>query len=187
MIEDELNRLQIETPVEDSITKKPDIQTQPSLAKIDTVTKKQPVINQPVDIKKPVVTKISSPFVFVPESQHFVMVILNKVDVVFGNEAKNAFSRYNREKFYSQPMQVTSLDLDENNKLLLIGSFINAQSAADYIERTKPIAGGQIVPWLKADKYSFSIINDKNLELLKVNPNLDTYKKFIDQYFPGKF
>jgi hypothetical protein len=189
LIEDELNRFQLERPVEDSITKKSDLQPQPSQGKIDTGTKKQPVIKQPFDTisKKPIQTKISSPFVFVPEAQHFVVVILNKVDIVFGNEAKNAFSRYNREKFYSQPMQITSMDLDTDNKLLLIGSFINAQAAADYIQRTKPIAAGQIVPWLKADKYSFSIINDKNLELLKVNPNIDTYKKFIDQYFPGKF
>ena len=189
LIEEELNKLQIASPVEDSTAIKPGTQPAVTQVTVDTSTRKQPVIKQPADTitKKPVQTKIASPYNFVAEGQHFVMVVLNKVDVVFGNEAKNAFARYNREKFYNQPMQVNSLDLDADNKLLLIGSFTNAQSATDYIQRTKPIAAGQIVPWLKADKYSFSIIDEKNLELLKINTNIDTYKKFIDQYFPGKF
>ena len=107
--------------------------------------------------------------------------------MVFGNEAKNAFFRYNREKFYNQPLQITTFDADADNKLLLIGTFANAQAAADYLQKTKPISGTEIIPWLKGDKYTFSIISDKNLELLKTNPDLVNYKKFIEQYFPGKF
>jgi outer membrane protein assembly factor BamD (BamD/ComL family) len=193
-IEDELNKLQVERPIEDSTTKD-STRTQTAVlspvnqTKTDSVSKTPAVIKRPVDTltKKPPLSKISSPFTHIPDAPHNVVVILNKVDVVFGNEAKNAFFRYNREKFYNQPLQITTFDADADNKLLLIGTFANAQAAADYVEKTKPLSGTEIIPWLKGDKYTFSIISDKNLELLKTNPDLVNYKKFIDQYFPGKF
>jgi outer membrane protein assembly factor BamD (BamD/ComL family) len=194
-IEDELNKLQIEPPIEDSTTIKDSTTMQPAVLPAITQTKTDSVAKTPVVIKKPVDSltkklpypKIASPFTHIADAPHNVVVILNKVDVVFSNEAKNAFSRYNREKFYNQPLQITTFDADADNKLLLIGSFANAQAAADYVQKTKPISGTEIIPWLKGDKYTFSIISDKNLELLKTNLDLGNYKKFIEQYFPGKF
>ena len=194
-IEDELNKYQIEPSGEDSTAIKDSTAMQPAVippvtqTKTDSVTKTSVVIKKPVDslTKNPPRPKIASPFTHIPDAPHYVVVILNKVDVVFGNEAKNAFFRYNREKFYNQPLQITTFDADADNKLLLIGSFANAQAAADYVQKTKPVSGTEIIPWLKGDKYTFSIISDKNLELLKTNPDLVNYKKFIEQYFPGKF
>jgi tetratricopeptide (TPR) repeat protein len=194
-IEGELNKYQIEPILQDSTTLKDSAASQPAVIppitqrKNDSVAKKPVVIKKPVDslTKNPPLPKIASPFTHIPEAPHYVVVILNKVDVVFGNEAKNAFFRYNREKFYNQPLQITTFDADADNKLLLIGSFANAQAAADYVQKTKPLSGTEIIPWLKGDKYSFSIISDKNLELLKTNHDLVNYKKFIEQYFPGKF
>jgi hypothetical protein len=115
------------------------------------------------------------------------MIILTNVDVVFGNETKNAFARYNSGKFYNKTFELNLVDLDTNHKLVLIKPFQNAQAAIDYINSVKPLAGSEIVPWLKPDKYSFSIITDQNLEILKTNPDLTTYKLFLDQNLPGKF
>ena len=126
-------------------------------------------------------------FTFNSEVPHFAVVILNKVDVVFGNEARNAFNRFNKEKFYNQPLEVVNLNLDPENKLLLIGNFVNAQGAIEYLQKTKPVAGKEIIPWLKADKYSFTIVSQQNLDLLKSNLKLEEYRKFIEQHLPGKF
>ena len=115
------------------------------------------------------------------------MIILNKVDVVFGNETKNAFARYNSEKYYNKTFELNTINLDTDNKLVLIKPFANAQQAMDYIQDVKPKAASEIVPWLKRDKYSFSIISDQNLEILKSNPDLIAYKLFLDQNLPGKF
>jgi hypothetical protein len=115
------------------------------------------------------------------------MIILNKVDVVFGNETKNAFARYNSEKYYNKTFEISSVPLDADNKLVLIKPFENAQAAIDYIKDAKPKAATEIIPWLKADKYSFSIISDQNLEVLKANPDLTAYKLFLEQNLPGKF
>ncbi|MCU7552916.1 tetratricopeptide repeat protein [Chitinophagaceae bacterium LB-8] len=134
--------------------------------------------------KKPVAAAKPSAFGFTydAEAPHFAVVILNKVDNIFGNEAKNAFSRFSKESYVNQVPNVQLLPLDAENKLLLIGIFSNIQQAAEYVQKAKPIASTQIVPWLKADKYTFSVITESNLETLKTNPNLDNYKKFLEQF-----
>jgi hypothetical protein len=115
------------------------------------------------------------------------MIILDKVDVVFISEAKNAFTRYNQEKYYNQVYSVNTVNLDENRKLLLIGDFANAQAAIDWMLQAKRLAPNEIVPWLKQDKYSFSIMTDWNLEVLKNKKDIDVYNKFLQQKMPGKF
>jgi len=190
-IEDELNKWQVVNQPE--AKKQPDTLITTPAVKTDTVAKKtnQPAIdnkktNQPIDTvanKKPAPV----PFTFNAGTPHYVMIILNKVDVVFGNEAKNAFFRYNREKFYNKTYDITPVNLDADNKLLLVAPFANAQEATDYAQQVKRAAAGEIVPWLKADKYSFSIISAQNLDILKANPDLSVYKRFLDQNLPGKF
>jgi hypothetical protein len=162
--------------------------TRPSV-KVDSAVVKKPSTTIPIKsdsvAKKNVAPLV--PFAFNAETPHYVMIILNKVDVVFGNEAKNAFTRYNTEKFYNKTFELNTITLDAENKLLLIRPFANAQAATEYVQQTKPKAAGEIIPWLKADKYSFSIISEQNLEILKSNPDLVAYKLFLDQNLPGKF
>jgi len=189
-IEEELTNLQIERPqpeikkqVVDTVVARPPV-------KVDSAVVKKPATVAPVTKKDSVTKKTVAPlvpFAFNAETPHYVMIILNKVDVVFGNEAKNAFARYNREKFYNKTFELNTITLDAENKLLLIQPFANAQAAIDYVQQTKPKAAGEIIPWLKADKYSFSIISEANLEILKSNPDLAAYKLFLDQNLPGKF
>jgi TolA-binding protein len=188
-IEDELNKWEIKTPQPEE--KKPVVDTVVTrpIVKADSAVVKKPGVANPVKTDS-VGRKTAAPmvpFTFNAETPHYVMIILNKVDVVFGNEAKNAFSRYNREKFYNKTFDVNTFPLDADNKLVLIQPFPNAQAAADYIQQVKPKAASEIIPWLKADKYSFSIISEQNLQILKSNPDLGAYKRFLDQNLPGKF
>ncbi|HET9824687.1 MAG TPA: hypothetical protein VFP87_05105, partial [Chitinophagaceae bacterium] len=188
-IEEELANLKIEMPqppeekkpVADTVVARPPV-------KADSVAVKKPVANQVRTgsvVKKNVNPVI--PFAFNSAAPHYVIVILNKVDPVFGNEARNAFNRYNKEKFYNKTFDLTVLNIDPENKLLLIKPFDNAQAAMDYIQQVKPKAATDIVPWLKPDKYSFSIISEQNLGILQSNPDLAAYKRFLEQNLPGKF
>ena len=148
------------------------------------------VPNQPSDVaarKALVQKKAASGYTFDPAAKHYTMIILDKVDPLFVNEAKNAFSRYNLENYYNQTFQITVSDLDSTRKLLLIGDFTNAQDAVDYAMKAKRNAPNEIVPWLKPEKYSFWIMTDSNLEVLKNNKDLALYRKFLDQNLPGKF
>jgi hypothetical protein len=105
-IEDELTKLQITRPIEDSLFVEP-MPIAASVQKNNTVTatKKEIPVNKPI-IKKPIgdsVFKTSAPvktnslFTFDANANHSVAVVLNKVDIVFVNEARNAFTIYSKQ------------------------------------------------------------------------------------------
>ena len=151
----------------------------------------QPPVQQVQPVKKdtaiaPRVINASS-FNINEADQHFVVVLLDKVDVVYANEARNAFNRYNRETFYNQKIDVSSFNLNERFNLLLQGPFENAAAAISYIDKAKPVARGRILPWLATDKYSFIIISGQNLDTLKGNKEMDAYQQLLRQVYPGKF
>lgn len=123
-------------------------------------------------------------FTYNPNAVHVVAMVLHKVDVVYGNEVKNAFTRYNRESFRNLDIQMALLPVDADYKLLVMSGFTGIPDALEYIQKTKRMAGTQIVPWLAADKYSFMIISEQNLELLKNNKDFDGYSQFFDANYP---
>jgi outer membrane protein assembly factor BamD (BamD/ComL family) len=197
-IEDELTRLQIQLPAEDSVIKAPVVMAPPPPPvrkdSIITQQKKPVVVNNPrppVDTttKKPIVQTRPPALVyrFEPASKHYVLVVMDKVDPLFINEVKNAFGRYNRDKYYNQTFQMNIRDFDADRKLLLIGDFNNAQEAVDYALQAKRLAASEILPWLKPEKYAISIVSDPNLEILSEKKDLTQYKQFLDQNLPGKF
>lgn len=192
-IEDELKRMVVTRLPSDTATQKQPVTIiQPPKPKTDTATTKPLVVTVPV---KPVTdssqikpaVKPDAPFVHAPGEAHYVVLILNKVDPVFSNEAKNAFARYHRDNYYNKQFSLDLFELDADNRLLLIAPFTNAQDAITYIDKTKPRTADEIIPWLKGGKYSFSILTNGNFDLLKQNKNLEGYRNFLNQYFPGKF
>lgn len=209
-IEDYLTKLQIERPVEDSLTIEP-------TAKVSNPTPGKPVtttvnpgkdtasvaVNKPVvDNKKlptPVIQKkdsvqpktpvITSPKGFVndPASLHFVIIITDKVDGVFVNEAKNAFNRYNKANFYNKQIDIASEIIDDNFRVIFMSGFENLDATMTYLEKVKKIAAAEIVPWLPVAKYSFGVITPANLDILKSTKDIPAYRKFLADAFPGKF
>jgi hypothetical protein len=197
-IEDELTKLQVERVSEDSVIMQPPVVEQkPRLVRNDSMLiKTKPPVLVKINPQMPgdtsaknaiVKKKVPDIYYFDPAMKSYVMIVLDKVDAVFVNEAKNAFNRYNQEQFYNQQLTADIQDLDADHKLLLIGNFSNVQAAIDYLLPTRRTAPNEIVPWLKSDKYSFSIITEPNLEVLKNKKDLVQYKKFLDQNLAGKF
>ena len=68
------------------------------------------------------------------------------------SESRNAFNRYNKEKFYNRPIDVSNQVMDENVRLVVMSGFENAAVAMDYLNRTRKAAPTEIVPWLPAGK-----------------------------------
>jgi len=126
-------------------------------------------------------------FTFKPADPHYVIIVLDKVDKVYASEARNAFNRYNREKYYSKPIEINSLQLDDRFNLVLQGPFSDVNAAVDYVNIVRPQAPSRILPWLSADKYSFLVISNENLEVLKTNSDFTAYKALLEKAFPGKF
>ncbi|MDP4262901.1 MAG: hypothetical protein Q8941_10245 [Bacteroidota bacterium] len=200
-IETELTNLVINMPATDTANRARQAPfnntTQQPLASKDSLTNQKtaqvpPVINNnkpatDTSAKKPLPPPVTGNYAFTPETPHYVVVVLNKVDRIFVNEAKNAFSRYDKSSYYNKQMNEELVDIDNDNRLLLISPFKNAQEALDYVDKTRPVTSTQIVPWLKGGKYSYSIISERNLELLKNSKDIDKYKQFLDKYIPGRF
>jgi outer membrane protein assembly factor BamD (BamD/ComL family) len=192
-IEEELRNMVITRIPGDTASGKPPviIITNP-LPKKDTSASKPVVINNPpppikdTSSVKPVV-KPNAPFVHSPNEAHYVVLVLNKVDPVFSNEAKNAFIRYHRDNYANKQFSIDLFELDAENRLLLVAPFSSAADAITYIEQTRPRTANEIIPWLKGGKYSFSILTNGNFDLLKTNKDLEAYKAFLNQHFPGKF
>jgi hypothetical protein len=211
-IEDYLNKLQIERPKEDSIVStapiaKVDAPVNPkpvvtNKQVADTTTIKQVPVKPVVDnnkISPPVVAKkdsvqpktpaVNSPKGFVndPAAIHYVIIITDKVDGVFVNEAKNAFNRYNKANFYNKQIDIASEIIDDSYRVIFMSGFENLEASMAYVDKVKKIAATDIVPWLPAAKYSFGVLTAANLELLKANKDIPAYKKFLAEAFPGKF
>jgi hypothetical protein len=130
---------------------------------------------------------VNSAYKFNPAEAQYVVILLNKVDPVFVNEAKNAFVRYNRDTYYNKTYSAELVEVDSVNRLLLLSPFKNTAEAMTYIDKAKPKTPTEILPWLKGGKYSFMIVSESNLTLLRQSKDIDTYKSFLNQYFPGKF
>jgi tetratricopeptide (TPR) repeat protein len=148
---------------------------------------------QPVVIKKVVSDSIKVPEVYKnknfqlkPESPHYVVMILDKVDGVYINEAKNAFTRYNKGSMETINITIKRDTIDAQRTLLLFSPFENAAVAIKYFDKVKRAAPNE-VSWLQAAKYSFIIISDENLQLLKTNKDISSYKQLLNTNFGNKF
>jgi outer membrane protein assembly factor BamD (BamD/ComL family) len=125
-------------------------------------------------------------FLLKPDSPHIVLMILDKVAGMYVNEARNALTRYNNENYYGQQIMVNKDDLDADRSLLLISSFANDNAAMEYYSKLKRSAGREM-SWLPAAKYSFLIITNGNLQVLKNNKDITGYKVLLNNLYPGKF
>jgi hypothetical protein len=151
-------------------------------------------VNPPVTVPKnpkdtlktvPVIKPSKFPYQADSLSSQYVGVVLVKVDNIFANEARNSFVIYNRGS--GRTLQVNPVVIDSDNRILLIGNFSNANDAFGYLKNTQAKAASEIIPWLAKDKYSFIILSDENLQLIQKDKNIQNYKTFLNETFPGKF
>lgn len=135
-------------------------------------------------VKAPVIVK--GQFALKPDSPHLVLMILDKVNGIYVNEARNAITRFTNENYYGQGLAVNKDTLDTDRNLLVIGSFANDNAAIAYYDKIKRSAPRE-VSWLPAAKYSFIMITNDNLQVLKTNKDMAGYKTLLNTLYPGKF
>ena len=159
------------------------------LSNLDSNTtgrKPEIIVGNPTVKKDSVRTNIPTSFSFNVEAKHSVVIIMNKVDPVYVTESRNAFNRYNQQNFSGKSIEITNQQLNDSIKLVVMSGFDNAAVALGYMQDVQAVAPKQIVPWLPAGKYSFVIISNDNLEVLKNNQDLEGYKRFHERYLkPG--
>jgi cation transport ATPase len=113
-------------------------------------------------------------------------MVLEKVDGVYVNEAKNALTRFSRDNYSIANLQVNKDVVDADHSLLVIGSFVDDAAALEYYDKIKSSAARE-VSWLPANKYSFLIITADNLQVLKNIKDVNTYRGLLKTKYPGKF
>ncbi|MFY8045225.1 MAG: hypothetical protein ACOVOS_01575, partial [Chitinophagaceae bacterium] len=65
------------------------------------------------------------------------VLLLNKVDVVYVNEARNALNRYNREKYAGNNLQVANEVLDTDRKMIVVSSFSGLPDAREWVDKAR--------------------------------------------------
>jgi hypothetical protein len=191
-IEAYLTNLQVTRAEDDNVLiadDKPAVKQQAApQPKLAAVTQKPAVA---VPVIKDTLVKASPPltngtFIIKPDAPHTVVMILEKVDGVYINEAKNAFTRYNKENYYGQVIDIAKDAVDAEHSILVISSFTDGAAALQYYDKIKRAAPRE-VSWLPAAKYSFIIISAENLQVLKTNKDFTGYKALLNKQYPGKF
>lgn len=129
---------------------------------------------------------INEDFVLSPNQEHYVLMILDKVDGVYINEAKNAFTRFNRENYLYQKVAINRDTLDAQKTILVFTPFTDANAAIKYFDKIKKVAPSE-VSWLPANKYSFLVISGDNLRLLQKNKKLDVYRQLLNSNYNNRF
>jgi tetratricopeptide (TPR) repeat protein len=148
---------------------------QPLAAKIDSST-----------FKVPIMEKKAEGYSFIPADQYIVVLLLDKVDVVYVNEARNALNRYNRDKYSGKEFELSSTPFDDTRKMITIATFTGVVEANDYVNRARASAGSEIFPWMPKDKYTFFLISTGNIELLKTRKDVKQYLDLLQQNIPLK-
>ena len=115
-------------------------------------------LSRPDSIIQTPASMISGVFTWQADKPHYVIMMLNKVDPVYINEARNAFTRYNNENFRGQKIVINKDVLDTDRALLVFTSFSDAPEAVSYFDKIKKAAPSE-VSWLQANKYFFLVIS----------------------------
>ena len=129
---------------------------------------------------------VSGPYTFNASAPHNVIMWLDKVDVTYVNESKNAFVRYVGDNYRASGLTVNKDVIDKDYSLLVFTSFANAEEAILFFTKIRKAAPEEI-SWLPASKYAFYIIDNDNLERLKTTKDLTGYKNLLNKQYPGIF
>lgn len=150
---------------------------------------KAPITSKPMQLAAGVSSEgfQNKSYRFHPADTAFLVLVLNKVDPIFVTESRNAFLRYNQMLSLRKPISIQIKKLNDPINLLLFGPFTNADEALGYMDRVRPITASRILPWLPANKFSYSMISPANLNLLLATQDLDGYNGFLKEIYPDKF
>ncbi len=188
LIKSPVNAIDTNTKAPSAVLIKDALKTIEQPVKKDTTkTLITPVMPTMVDsVKKAAFLFVNGPFILDTELPHNVIMVLDKVDGTYVNESKNAFDRYLNESYRGQGIALAKDALDKDRSLLVFASFPNAPAALQFLQKLKKAAPVE-VSWLPANKYSFLLVNDENLQLLKTNKDIPGYIGVLNKAFPGQF
>ena len=203
-IEDYLTKLDIKRYPEDSIIlpEEPVIVRKP----VQVEQKVTPAAQQavPVTSAAPLVAKIDSSmmpardtmaritrkpgtYYFQPADSQVVVMLLDRVDPVYRNEARIGLAGYHRAQFPDMGLTIRVDGFNDDVRLLLIEGFENLASALQYMDQVRKVSPTELFPWMPADRYRYFPVSVPDLSLFLEKKDASGYLEFLRQHLPGKF
>ena len=145
----------------------------------------KPVIRTDSLLKAPVAAPlVSGPYTLNLAAPQYVIMVLDKVDMTYINESKNALGRYATDYFRGAGITVIKDTINKEKTILIFSPFANAEQALPFLIKVQKAAPEEI-SWLPASKYSFMMIDEENLQRMKNTQDITGYKKLISKQYPG--
>ena len=127
---------------------------------------------------EPVIKKEEkAPYVYEPNSQHFVMIVCNSVQMRI-EPLKVRISDFNKKEHRTRNFNINNVVLDDAHVLVTIGNFDNEKQAADYI--TSMFLNDYVFGGIDKSSYTITPISIKNYPIYYQAKDLNEYINFIE-------
>ena len=117
------------------------------------------------------------PYVYEPNSQHFVMIVCNSVQMRV-DPLKVRISDFNKKEHRTRTFNMNSVILDDAHTIVTIGNFDNERQAADYI--TSMFLTDYVFGGIDKGLYTITPISGKNYPLYYQSKDLNEYIQFYE-------
>jgi tetratricopeptide (TPR) repeat protein len=150
-----------------------------------SAVKKNPIIKTDSLPKMPVAAPlVSGPYTLNLSAPQYVVMVLDKVDMTYINESKNALSRYATDNFRGAGITVVKDTVNKEKAILVFSPFANAEQALPFLIKIQKAAPEEI-SWLPPGKYSFIMIDEENLLRMKNTKDITGFKNLLSKQYPG--
>lgn len=201
-IEEYLTKLDVRRYPEDSLVLPAmPVAVQPQKAPVlDTTQSNKP----PVPAPKPIDPSLPSPpaptpppspetqaprtsYLHQPAEPHAVIMVFQKVDVVYRTEARITLNKYHQSTLPDAGLTAESLSLTEDVKIIKVAPFDGLSAAWSYGKTVRDAASKELFPWMPTGTYQFLPVSLPNMELLLQKQDIQAYLSFLRQHLPGEF
>lgn len=133
-------------------------------------------INSKENGEQPEVKK-ATPYVYEPNSEHFVMIICNS-KLVRVDPLMVRISDFNKKEHRTKSFNVKNVILDDNRMMITIGNFNGVTEAENYV--TSMFLTDYVFGGIEKNNYSIHPISIKNYPLFYQAKDMDEYIQFIN-------
>lgn len=122
--------------------------------------------------------KKASPYVYQPNSEHFVMIVCDSKSVRV-DPLMVRISDFNKKEHRTRTFNLKNVVLDDDHSIITIGNFDSESKAADYI--SSMFIGDYVFGGIDKSKYTAIPISSKNYPIFYQAKDLEEYKTFINE------
>ena len=122
--------------------------------------------------------KKASPYVYQPNSEHFVMIVCDSKSVRV-DPLTVRISDFHKKEHRTRTFNLKNVVLDDDHSIITIGNFDSESKAADYI--SSMFIGDYVFGGIDKSKYTVIPISTKNYPVFYQAKDLEEYKTFINE------